>query len=113
MKIINKFDAAVNMIPKEGFVILHVDVEDAPFFIHYDTKKELEKDFELSIHPLYKSVHVSPKNIIKEWGESVDASIKGGTQEVYLNNNCLYLIKNGEQVKNQNKDERKRITKDN
>ena len=103
MIIINKFDAAVNMIPKEGFAILHVDVEDAPFFMHYNTKKELEKDFELSIHPLYKSVHVSPKNIIKEWGDSVDASIKGGTQEVYLNSNCLYLIKNGKQIKNQNK----------
>ena len=37
VKTINRFDAAVNMVPKEGISILHVDVEDAPFYIQYDT----------------------------------------------------------------------------
>tara|TARA_R110000772_G_scaffold15512_1_gene44969 strand:- start:5127 stop:5432 length:306 start_codon:yes stop_codon:yes gene_type:complete len=95
IKTINRFDAAVNMVPKEGVSVLHLDVEDAPFYIQYDTQEELEKDFSVSIHPLYKSIHVEPKVIIKEWGESVDAAIKGGTQEVYLNVSCLYIIKNG------------------
>lgn len=104
IKTINRFDAAVNMVPKEGISVLHLDVEDAPFYIQYDTQEELEKDFSVSIHPLYKSIHVEPKVIIKEWGDSVDAAIKGGTQEVYLNTSCLYLIKNGEQVINQSKD---------
>ena len=106
IKTINRFDAIINSLPQKGYVVLHINKEDEPFYIHYDTKEELEKEKELSINPLYKNVHVSPKNINKEWGESVDAAIKGGTQEVYLNTNCLYLIKNGEQVKNQNKDER-------
>ena len=105
MEVINKFDAAVNMVPKKGWVVLHVDVEDHPFYIHYDTQEEFQKDFELSIHPLYKSVHVSPKNIIKEWGLSRICLVEEGTQEVYLNTNFLYLIKNGKQILNQNKDE--------
>lgn len=98
IKTINRFDAAVNMVPKEGWVVLHVDVEDSPFYIHYDTEEEFEKDFNVSIHPFYKSLHVEPNNIVHDWGESsVDASVKGGTEEVYLNIKCLYLIVNGVQ----------------
>lgn len=96
IKTINRFDAAVNMVPKEGISILHVDVEDAPFYIQYDTKEELEQDFNIDIHPFYKSINIEPKTIVKDWGEgSVDISVKGGTQEVYLNTNCLYMVKDG------------------
>lgn len=95
VKTINRFDAAVNMIPKKGWVVLHVDVEDDPFYIHYDTEEEFNEDFNLYIHPLYKSAHVEPINIIKEWGESADISIKRGTQEVYLNPRCLHAFKDG------------------
>ena len=95
VKTINRFDEAVNMIPKEGWVVLHVDVEDDPFYIHYDTEEEYNKDFHAFEHPLYKCAFLEPHNIVNQWGESADISIKGGTQEVYLNPKCLHLFING------------------
>ena len=95
VRTINRFDAAVNMIPKEGWVVLHVDVEDDPFYIHYDTEDELKKDLNLYKHPVYKRAYVEPINIVNQWGDSADISIKGGTQEVYLNPRCLHLFRNG------------------
>ncbi len=93
IKTINRFDAAVNMVPKEGWVVLHIDVEDEPFYIHYDTEEEFKKDFKISTHPFYKRLHVEPNNIVNDWGEgSVEVSIKEGTKEVYLNIKCLHLI---------------------
>jgi len=96
VKTINRFTAALNMVPKKGWAVLHVDVEDDPFYIQYDTQEEFQKDFSVYMHPLYKCVYVEPKNIVNDWGgDSVDISIKGGTQEVYLNTRCLHLVVDG------------------
>ena len=46
-------------------------------------------------HPLYKTAYVEPINILNQWGDSVDVSIKGGTQEVYLNPRCLHAFQDG------------------
>lgn len=74
----------------KGYILFEIKDDDhmANIF-HFETKEEFEKNFEMKKHGYYPDTYPYPKNVIKNYGDSVECLIDGS--EFYINTRNFYL----------------------